>query len=124
MVYCASVTETLSGKTETYTGLTGRSFKRRLTEHRHDMKKAENRHTTSLSAHIWDLKDSGKDYQIKWRILARAPTFNPTSKKCRLCLREKYFIMYRKDCSTLNKRSEIFNTCRHRNQNLLSNVKT
>ena len=30
VVYRASVTETISGKTETYTGLTGRAFKNRL----------------------------------------------------------------------------------------------
>ena len=37
VVYRATVRETVSGKTETYTGLTGREFKERWYEHRTDM---------------------------------------------------------------------------------------
>ena len=88
------------------------------------MRKPGNRIKTKLSSHVWELKDRGINYDIKWKLLERAPTFNPVTKKCRLCLKEKYFIMYRKENSTLNKRSEVFNTCRHRTQSLLTNVKT
>ena len=124
VVYKAAVTETVSGKKETYCGLTCREFKVRFNEHNNDMRKPGNRIKTKLSSHAWELKDRGIDYEIKWKLLERAPTFNPVTKKCRLCLKEKYFIMYRKENSTLNKRSEVFNTCRHRTQSLLTNVKT
>ena len=123
VVYEAAVTETVSGKKETYCGLTCREFKVRFNEHNNDMRKPGNRLKTKLSSHVWELKDRGIDYEIKWKLLERAPTFNPVTKKCRLCLKEKYFIMYRKENSTLNKRSEVFNTCRHRTQSLLTNVK-
>ena len=52
-----------------------------------------------------------------------ATIYNPVSKKCLLCLKEKYFIMYTIGNSSLNKRSEVYNTCRHRTQSLLSKVK-
>ena len=88
------------------------------------MNNPANRTKSKLSAHTWDLKDKGIDYDIEWKLLDRAPTYNPTTKKCRLCLKEKFYIMYRKDNSSLNKRSEVFNTCRNRTQGLLTNVKT
>ena len=124
VVYEACVKETISGNKETYTGLTCRQFKTRFNEHNLDMNNPSGRIKSKLSSHIWSLKDRGIGYEVTWRLLDKAPTFNPTFKKCRLCLKEKYFIMYRRDSSSLNKRSEVFNTCRHRTQDLLMNVKT
>ena len=124
VVYRATVTETGSGETETYTGLTGNTFKDRWYGHNSDMNNSGNKIKTKLSAHIWELKDRGSDYEIKWDFIDQATVFNPITRKCRLCLKEKYHIMYNTESSTLNKRSEIFNTCRHRTQKLLINVKT
>ena len=124
MVYEATVVETVSGKFETYTGLTYRTFKERFNEHNNDMRKPDNRLKSRLVSHVWELKDNGTDYTVNWKLLERAPAFNPITKKCRLCLKEKYFIMYRSNSSSLNKRSEVFNTCRHRTQGLLSKAKT
>ena len=76
-----------------------------------------------LSSHIWELKERGLDFTLKSEILDRATLYNPVSKKCLLCLKEKYFIMYTRGNSSLNKRSEVYNTCRHRTQSLLSKVK-
>ena len=88
------------------------------------MRLAAGRGKTKLSTHIWELKDANTDYDIEWDLIEQASSFNPITKKCRLCLVEKYHIMYNGQSSTLNKRQEIFNTCRHRKQKLLSNVKT
>ena len=143
VVYRACTKENASGRSETYTGLTGRKFMDRWKEHGKDKKpenrtstilsshvwehgkdkKPENRTSTMLSSHVWDLKDRGLDFTISWKILDRGPSYNPVSKKCILCLKEKYFIMYHPESSTLNKRSEVFNTCRHRKKSLLSKVK-
>ena len=123
VVYRASVTETTSGKIETYTGLTGRAFIDRYKEHEKDFEKISNKTSTKLSSHVWELKERGLNYKISWTILDRAPTYNPVTKKCILCLKEKYYIMYTKNNSSLNKRNEVFNTCRHRNQSLLSKLK-
>ena len=64
VVYSAKVTETSSGQAETYTGLTKRPFKTRWKEHLRDFEKTENRTSTRLSGHIWDLKDKGLSYNL------------------------------------------------------------
>ena len=47
-------------------------------------------------------------------LLSKCPSFNPVRRQCRLCLQEKYCIIFNPEGSTLNDRSEIFATCRHR----------
>ena len=78
----------MTGKEDTYTGMTGRSFKERLYEHNTDMnirpKQNQNgkqkKNNTKLRKHIWKLKDQSINFTWKWRILDRAPTFNPNKK--------------------------------------------
>ena len=53
VVYEASITETVSGKKETYTGMTGREFKDRSREHKYDVKhKTSNKPYTKLKVSI------------------------------------------------------------------------
>ena len=96
---------------ETYTGVTGNKFKERFNSHKSDFRHEKNRHNTTLANHIWNLKNAGTDYQVKWSLVDRAGSFNPTTQKCRVCLKEKYLILYNQTGSSLNKRNEIFNTC-------------
>ena len=124
VVYRATVTEVNSGQVETYTGVTGNTFKQRLGGHRSDINLRKNRHKSALAGHIWTLKDEGKNYDLAWNLVERAPAFNPTTRKCRVCLKEKKQRLYNRNGSSLNKRNEIFNTCRHRKQKLLMNVNT
>ena len=125
VVYRATVRETVSGKTETYTGLTGREFKDRLYEHRTDINNnTAGKKTTRLSAHTRALKEKSKDYTIDWKIIEKSKIYNPITKKCMLCLKEKFYIMYDRKGSSLNKRNEVFNTCRHRDYELLENFDT
>ena len=35
----------------------------------------------------------GVPFSLEWDIIDRAPPFNPTTRKCRLCLKEKYHII-------------------------------
>ena len=42
--------------------------------------------------------------------------YNTTSKSCRLCLLEKYHIMFTPGVATLNKRREIYTPCMHRDK--------
>ena len=123
-VYRATVRETGTGRTETYTGLTGGKFKDRWYKHSSDMRHEKDRNNTSLSAHVWELRDNNINFTLEWDFIEMAPTFNPVTKRCRLCLKEKFHIMYNRSSSSLNKRQEIFNTCRHRKQRLLENFKT
>ena len=121
LVYRADITDENSNSTS-YTGLTSNSFKTRYYSHRQSFKKRELQHATTLLSHIWDLKDKNINYNIKWRAVDRAPPFNPITKKCRLCIKEKYYIIFQPEGAKLNSRSELFSTCRHRTKRLLSNV--
>ena len=76
--------------------------------------------TPTLFKHIWDLKNQGKRYDLEWESIDRAGPFNPTTRKCRLCQIEKYYIL--PEGATLNKRQELYNTCRHRLKDLLTNT--
>ena len=76
---------------------------------------------THLSTYIWGLKDRGKVYIMDQDINDRALPFNPITIKCCLCLKEKWNIMFKPKAATLNARSEIFSTCRHRLDEVLAN---
>ena len=122
VVYRATVTRTDTNTTETYTGATYRKFRLRYNEHMNDMRNPQ-RDGTTLSAHIWSLKGSGVPYNIKWEIVGRAQPFNPATGQCRLCLLEKYYIMFNKDGASLNQRTEFFSHCYHKAPLLLSKQK-
>ena len=121
VVYKAEVTED-SSVTNTYTGLTSNTFKQRYYGHRHSFKYRNSDHSTTLSSHLWNLKDKNENYEVKWNIIDRAKEFNPNTRKCRLCLKEKYYIIFQPEGATLNDRSELFSTCRHRKKKLLANT--
>lgn len=105
--------------TKSYIGLTATTFKTRYTAHKASFNNIEKRFQTELSAHIWDLKEKHKQYSIKWKILRRAQPYNPQTKRCNLCLWEKFHII--KSCKNiLNSKSELVSTCRHRRKYLLS----
>ena len=121
MIYRAAVTTEDDEKTEFYVGLTSRPFKKRLYEHQGDKNNIARRTKTSLSKHIWNLKDNNREFQTNWDVIDKAPPYNPISRKCRLCLKEKFYIMHTPQNSTINQRNEIWTPCRHRFSGLLSN---
>ena len=104
---------------ETYVGVSYPSWKLRYNNHtasfRHKAKKGE----SGLAGHIWQLKDQGREYSLRWRTLARLPSYNPSTNSCRLCLREKYTIMFKPELSSLNQKDEFFSHCRHKLAKLL-----
>ena len=96
-----------------------RGFKVCFYEHKADMRKSESRTKSSLSAHVWDLKDRGTNFKVRWRIKERSTAYNSTTSKYTICLKEKLHILDKTEGATLNKRSEIFNLCRHRTKNIV-----
>ena len=121
VIYQATVTTNHSS--DTYIGLTETSFKTRYRNHTMSFRHSKYRNQTELSKHIWNLKDACTDYQITWKILKRAHPYNSISKRCNLCLTEKYFIIHKPDMCTLNQRKDPIIACRHKNKHLLSGVK-
>ena len=121
LVYEATVTREDNQHKETYTGLTERTFKIRLGEHKYDFRHEKDR-TTTLSSYIWKLKKQGIPYNITWKVITRSRSFDPTTRSCQLCLKEKYYIMFRPEGASLNDRRELYATCRHRLKPLLANT--
>ena len=82
---------------------------------KHESKKND----TELSKYLWQLKDQKKDFAISWKILAKAKSYSNLTKRCNLCSTEKFYILYKSDMATLNKRNELVSTCRHKRNFLL-----
>ena len=107
---------------QTYTGLTKDTFKKRYNGHKSSFNHRKHEHKTTLSAHIWKLRDQGIDFDLKWGIIEKARPFDPGTRKCMLCLKEKFHILFNPDGASLNQKSELFTTCRHRRAKLLVNI--
>ena len=120
VIYSATV-EAESGK-ETYIGLTENEFKVRHANHKQSFRNENLKHSTELSKHIWALKESNTTYELKWEIVGRASPYSNRTKKCNLCLLEKYYILLHRDKASLNSRSELVSTCRHSRKFLLNSI--
>jgi hypothetical protein len=125
VVYRADVTATGTvQESKFYNGATGNTFKERYNNHKASLSHVKNKESTRLSMYVWELKEKGAHYNIKWSIIKKVPAYKPGDRECRLCLAEKMTIL---ECSLdkrcLNKRSELFSKCPHRRKSLLSTVK-
>ena len=105
-----------------YIGITLNKFKTRYNQHTSSFRLSHKSSATSLSEHIWKVKESNTDHTLTWKILEKAQSFTPTTGKCNLCITEKAYIAYTHP--SLNKRRELFSTCPHRRKHLLSNLKS
>ena len=117
IVYQATVKSQES--TETYVGLTSNEFKTRWRNHKISFNKESRKNETELSKHIWQLKDRKQEYDITWKILAKAKAYSNQTKRCHLCIAEKYFILTKPQMASLNRRNELISTCRHRRKYIL-----
>ena len=120
IIYQAIVTKEDTGTESTYIGLCTTDFKSRFRNHTASFTHSDKQNSTELSKHIWKLKNDNASYRIKWKIMQKARPYSNQTKKCHLCLSEKYYIICRPETATLNKRNEINNTCRHSKKYLLS----
>ena len=119
IIYQATVTQKNNGKTEAYVGLTETTFKLRYGNHKQTF--TNNQQTkTELSKYIWGLKNNQKQYDIKWKILKKAKPYSNTTKRCNLCMEEKY-IMYKPEMASLNQRGGVVTSCLHSRQFFLAN---
>ena len=60
---------------------------------------------TELSKYVWELKDKGEDFTIKWSVAGKAALYICDSKRCDLCLTEKLLIAKADLRALLNNRS-------------------
>ena len=100
-------------------GLTATDFKTRWRNHQMSFKHEKRRNDTELSKHLWKLKKKKEDYTISWNILAKARAYTNATKRCNLCITEKFFILSNPQMATVNKRNELISNCRHRRKYIL-----
>ena len=117
VVYKAAIsTKDIAHQTKNYIGVTAGPFKERFNNHRKSINNFSYRKETKLSKYAWELKEQGMQFDIKWSVIKRVPAYSAGGKSCELCLEEKLLILKSKKEQTLNKRSELFAKCRHKNK--------
>ena len=121
VIYQATVTRKDNNSTKNYIGLTAGTFKKRHGNHKSDFKHCKYRKSTTLSEHIWKLKDKNIDFEIKWKYVDKGVEYKPGARTCNLCNKEKYYIIFKPEMAQLNKRNELTAQCRHRRAALLVN---
>ena len=123
VVYTCEVTREDTGEVKSYCG-SSQDFKTRWYQHNSNERHWKNRNKTKLAGYLWKLKsnDPPLTYRLEWKVIDKGRTYNPITGVCRLCLKEKFHILYNKDASTLNSRTEVFTPCPHKHKFLLKNV--
>ena len=116
IVYKAVVTSLDDGLKKEYIGMTANSFKERYRNHKKSFNLIRYEKETELSKYIWELKFKEKAFAINWSILKHSTPYAPGSMRCNLCNEEKLSIMKADQKTLLNKRSEIFGKCRHKDR--------
>ena len=103
-----------------YKGITATTWKERYRNHLKSFNNIQYEKETELSKEVWRIKRKHKEYSIRWRLIKQFPPYNPVTKRCTLCLKEKLAILEHDGPGQLNKRSEVIGTCRHRQKHMLS----
>ena len=99
-----------------YIGLTENNFKDRFHKHKNLFKYESKRNATELSNFLWENKQTSTETNLViCDILDKARAYRPKTKRCLLCLTEKYHIMFSK-LNLLNSRNELLTKCRYENK--------
>ena len=79
-----------------YKGISGPNFKLRYANHKKYFNNMKYHNESELSKEVYKIKTKGGDYNIKWKNIKQCPTYNPSNKKCALCINEKLEILDQK----------------------------
>ena len=109
-----------------YLGTVEGDFKQRFYNHQMSFNNEGHSTDTTLSRYVWEIKNKFKIRPSMERsIIKSVPAYSNISKKCQLCLQQKFEILnYPNPNELLNKRSELISKCSHVNKFLLSNYKS
>ena len=123
IVYRCDVTTGNDADSRFYLGSCSTVFKSRVSNHKKSFTHERYANETTLSTHIWGLKRSGINFNLRWSIVAHAKAYHPLAGRCRLCTKEKTLIAaHIEDPKCLNVRNELMSKCRHRRPWLLSSI--
>ena len=87
--------------------------------------RSQKRNNITLTKYVWDVKlKLDVTPTLKWHILKSVAQYSNITKKCKLCLQEKFkTLSYPNPDELLNKRSGLVSKCCHVNNFLLANYK-
>ena len=123
LIYQCTLKENTTSDRVNYNGLTENTFKDRFYKHRISFKHKSKANSTELSKHFWEMKRKGiKKPIMHWSVIDHAKPYQNRSKRCNLCLTEKYHILT-SPVNLINKRSELISKCHHENKFRLVNYK-
>ena len=97
-----------------YIGLASTTFKLRLGNHKKSFNHKKYSKETTLSQKIWQLREEGIEVDIKWKLIERAQPYSPITGLCALCTLDKYYIIFKPELATINKKDEVINHCFHK----------
>ena len=118
VIYQAIVTTETA--TETYVGL-ATNFKERYRNHKTSFRHSKRRNETELSKYVYKTKRNR--FRLNGKFLRNVNPTATLTKKCRLCLNEKFIIICKKELCSLNRRNELASLCPHRNRYVLGNFR-
>ena len=75
-----------------YLGTSEDEFKTRYNNHTKSFRNKGHEKKTELSKYVWELKNKGEDFTIKWSVAAKHSPYICGSKCCNLCLTEKLLV--------------------------------
>ena len=93
-------------KQKRYKGICETTFKKRYANHKKSFNLINSKNDTTLSVEYWTLKQKQQAPRLTWEIKGQYNAYNPTLKKCNLCLNEKLVIIDDPDKNLLNKKGQ------------------
>ena len=100
-----------------YIGKSSTTFIERYRNHKKDIKHKVYQKNCELSKKAWELKDSGIEYKIEWKLRTLSKSYQPGAPFCRLCLEEvNQIIFYNEEIQILNSKNELYKKCRHKSR--------
>ena len=115
-VFCVSVTVDSAIPRKYYLRISEDEFKARYYNYYMSFRNKGHEKKTELSKYVWEVKDKGDNFTIKWSVAAKASRYICASKRCDLYLTEKLLIAKADPRTLSNRISDIVSKCCHSNK--------
>ena len=91
---CKAATSKVTNEYPYYIGLTENTFKDRFYKHKNSFRYESKKNATELSNFVWENIHANTETSLEWKMLDKTKSYQPGSRKCMLCLTEKYHILF------------------------------
>ena len=108
-------------KQKRYKWICETTFKKRYANHKRSSNFNNSKNDATLSVEYCTLRQKQQAPRLTWEIKGQYKAYNPTLKKCNLCLNERLAIIGDPDKNLLNERSKVISQCPQRSKLMLLN---